>query len=135
MKSLTTELFWLSATVAMTAVFWVPYIVNRMTERGVWSALWDPQGETQAKAHWANRMMRAHKNAVENLVVFASLVLTLHAMGISTSATANASIIYFVARAAHYVIFTLGFPLLRVIAFLVGFVCQAVLALAIFGIT
>lgn len=133
--TLTVELFWLSATATMTAMFWVPYILNRMKERGTWAALWDPQGETRADAHWADRMMRAHRNAVENLVVFAPLVLTLHMTGISTAATAGASMVYFFARLAHYVIFTLGLPLLRVVAFLVGFACQMVLAASLFGLT
>jgi uncharacterized MAPEG superfamily protein len=105
-----------------------------MIENGMWIALWDPQGHTQAESPWANRMMQAHQNAVENLVVFAPLVLTLNAMEIGTSATAGASMIYFVARAAHYVIFTFSLPLLRVVAFLVGFACQAVLALTLFGV-
>ena len=131
--TLTPELLWLAATVTMTALMWVPYILNRMKERGVWTALWDPQGETRADAQWADRMMRAHRNAVENLVVFAPLVLALHAVEISTAATAAASTIYFFARAAHYVIFTLGLPLFRVVAFLIGFACQMVLAAALFA--
>jgi uncharacterized MAPEG superfamily protein len=78
-------------------------------------------------------MMRAHKNAVENLVVFAPLVLALHVAGVSTLATVSASMTYFLARAAHYLIFTFGLPLLRVVAFLIGFGCQMVLAASLFG--
>lgn len=72
--SLSTELYWLTLTVSLTAVMWLPYIINRMAELGVLSALWDPFGHTEARAAWANRMMQAHVNAVENLVIFAPLV-------------------------------------------------------------
>ncbi len=131
--SQTKELYWLAATVLMTAVFWVPYIIQRILERGLWNALYEPQGETDTRAPWANRMMRAHANAVENLAIFAPLVLLLHAQGIGTPFTANACAIYFFARAVHYVVFSLGVPLLRVPAFLVGFACQMAIAMALFG--
>jgi len=131
---LTRELFWLTSTVTLTALFWVPYILNRLKEHGVWPALRNPQPDLRPKAPWAERMMRAHANAVENLVIFAPLVLALYAAGLSTPATASACMIYFFARLAHYVIYTLGLPLLRTLAFAVGFVAQMVLALTLFGI-
>ena len=133
MQSLSTELFWLTLTILMTSLFWVPYILNRMRENGIWNALHDPGGETQARSAWATRMMRAHTNAVENLVIFAPLVLALQMQGTATTLTANACAIFFFARAIHYITFTFGVPLLRVLAFLVGFACQIVLAFALLG--
>jgi len=127
-----TELFWLSATVTMTAVFWMPYIVNRMSELGVVAALQNPTFDEPPKAAWAERMMHAHSNAVENLVIFAPLVLALSVLDISTASTANACALYFFARAAHYVIYTLGVPFLRTVAFISGFVAQMTLAVALF---
>lgn len=124
----TTELFWLILTVFMTALFWVPYILNRIVERGVGPALWDPQGYTKANANWAERMQRAHTNAVENLVIFVPLVLTLAILGISSESTILACQVYFFARLAHVVLFTFGVPVLRILAFLVGFYAQMVLA-------
>ena len=131
---LTPELFWLAATVTMTSLIWVPYILNRMMEQGIWTALYEPHGETSTKTPWAERMMRAHENAVENLLVFAPLVLLLHIQGINTSATINACAIFFFARLVHLTVFTFGIPLLRVISFLVGFACQFYLALVLFGV-
>ena len=72
--TLPTELYWLTLTVSLTAVMWLPYITNRMVELGILPALWDRFGHTEARAAWANRMMQAHANAVENLVIFAPLV-------------------------------------------------------------
>ena len=130
---LTTELFWLVATVTMTALFWVPYILNRVLEQGGLPAIWDPLGITATKVAWADRMMRAHNNAVENLAIFAPLVLVLHTMGISTAATAAACMVYFYARLAHYLVFTFKVPVLRIAAFVAGFCAQMVLALTLLG--
>jgi uncharacterized MAPEG superfamily protein len=127
------ELFWLAMSVVMTAVFWVPYIIQRIVERGIWDALYDPQGDTTMRAPWANRMLGAHDNAIENLAIFAPLVLLLHAQGNTTPLTATACAVYFFARVVHYLVFSLGVPLLRVPAFLVGFGCQMALAGALFG--
>lgn len=130
---LTPELYWLVLTTLMTGLFWIPYILQRILETGFWPALWDPQGRTHMDAPWAQRMMRAHRNAVENLVIFAPLVLALHVTGTNTSMTAMACIAYFVARAAHFVIYTLAIPLFRTVVFIAGFVAQMVLALTLLG--
>lgn len=128
------ELFWLTATAALTALFWVPYVLNRMIEDGVWGAIRNPEPDARPKARWAERMMRAHENAVENLVVFAPLVLAA-VLGERTSAvTALAAQAYFVARLAHIVVYTAGVPVLRTLAFVTGFAAQATLALAILGV-
>lgn len=132
--TLTRELFWLTATVTLTSLFWIPYILNRLKEHGPWTALRSPQPDLRPRAAWAERMMRAHDNAVENLVIFAPLVLALHVTGLNTPATAGACMIYFFARLAHYGIYTLGLPLLRTVAFFIGFLAQTVLAMTLFGI-
>jgi len=77
-------------------------------------------------------MMAAHTNAVENLVIFAPLVLVTQALGIATAVTAFACALYFWSRLAHVVVYTLGIPGLRTISFVAGFAAQALLVLAIF---
>ncbi len=130
-NTMTTELYWLVMTTVLTSVIFVPYILNRMKEHGIWPAVWNPQPDTRPKAQWAERMMRAHANAVENLVVFAPLVLALQVVGVSTPITASASMVYFFARLAHVALYTLAVPLLRTMAFLIGFACQMALALTL----
>lgn len=127
------ELSWLVLTCIMTGLFWIPYILPRIVENGFWTALWDPQGRMPTSAPWAQRMLRAHQNAVENLAIFAPLVLTVQLTGSSNSMTAAACLIYFVARATHIVVYTLAIPVLRTFAFLAGFGAQAVLALTLLG--
>ncbi len=136
LHTLSPELYWLTLTTLMTALFWVPYIINWMVEQGVVKAVWDPgdYDHSTPRAAWALRMLRAHENAAENLVIFAPLVLTLHALSISTDATVTASAVYFAARAAHYLVFTFGIPLLRVLTFATGFGAQMVLGLTLLGV-
>lgn len=122
------ELFWLTATTVMTGLLWVPYIVNRVMELGPPSMAWFPQPDPPPRAPWAARAMRAHFNAVENLVIFAPLALAVHASGIGSAVTAAACATYFFARAAHYLVCIFGLPIIpRTIAFLVGVGAQLTL--------
>ena len=132
--AMTTELYWLIMSCLMTALLFVPYILNRMREHGIGPALWNPQPDTRPKARWAERLMRAHANAVENLVVFAPLVLALQILGISTALTAGASMVYFFVRLVHAILYTFAVPLLRTVAFVIGFGCQMALALTLLHI-
>ncbi len=131
MKS--TELFWLSASALFTACLWIPYIVNRMVEHGVWRALQNPDHDDRPKAAWADRLMWAHTNAVENLVVFAALVLALHVLSANSELTSAAAATYFFARVAHALIYTAGIPVLRTLAFVIGFGAQVLVAIAVLG--
>jgi uncharacterized MAPEG superfamily protein len=133
-KSMTRELFWLTLTVIFTGLLWVPYILNRVQVRGLSGAMANPSRNDKPHAEWATRLMFAHDNAVENLVIFASLVLILAQIDYSTKWTALACAVYFWARVAHMIVYTMGVPVFRTLAFTVGFLAQAVLALAIFKI-
>ena len=66
-------------------------------------------------------------------MVFAALVLILDSLGHATESTAIACAVYFWARLAHVIVYALGIPVLRTLAFSVGFLAQAVLVLAVFG--
>jgi len=129
--ALSVEIYWLIMTVIMTGLFWVPYIINRLREEGVGKALWNPNADPGPKAAWAQRMMAAHENAVENLVIFAPLVITVQLLGVNSNTTAMACLVYFVARLLHYIVFTLGVPVMRVITFVIGVAAQVTLALEI----
>ncbi|MBI5460948.1 MAG: MAPEG family protein [Gammaproteobacteria bacterium] len=129
---LSDEVYWLSLTLLMTAVMWVPYILNRIVEQGGLAALWDPYGITTTKFAWAERMMRAHENAVENLVVFAPLVLLIEIADLNSPLSATACMVYFFARLTHFWVFTFAVPLLRVVTFLLGFAMQMILVARVF---
>ncbi len=128
------SLEWLAASAVLTALFWVPYILERMASLGVIGALKpvEPQDELE-QALWARRAKRAHYNAVENLVVFATLVLVAHGLGKADAPTVlTATQAFFWARVVHFPALTLGWPGVRTVAFLVGFAAQVAVAVEIF---
>jgi uncharacterized MAPEG superfamily protein len=127
------ELMWLTLTVILTGLLWVPYILDRAMVRGLMGAMANPSRKDKPQAAWAQRLYFAHTNAVENLVIFAPLVLILDSMGHSTESTVIACAVYFWARLAHAIIYALGIAVLRTLAFTVGFLAQVALVLAVFG--
>ncbi len=127
------ELQWLTWTVILTGILWVPYILDRIMVRGLLGAMANPSPADKPQSAWAQRLQKAHYNAVENLVIFATLVLTLQVMHHSTQSTVLACAVYFWARLVHAVVFTLGIPVVRTLAFAVGFVAQVSLVLAVLG--
>jgi uncharacterized MAPEG superfamily protein len=125
---------WLAAAALMTALFWVPYILERMVALGILGALKpvDPEDELK-QALWARRAKRGHSNGVENLVVFATLVLVAFAMGKGDEpGILVATQVYFWARLVHFPAITFGLSGIRTVAFLAGFGAQIVVALRIF---
>ena len=62
---------------------------------------------------WAGRAARAHHNMLENLVLFAALVLVAALAGRTNSATLLGAQIFFWARLAYAVIYVAGIPWLR----------------------
>ncbi|QOZ53423.1 MAPEG family protein [Bradyrhizobium sp. CCBAU 53338] len=131
---MTRELFWLTCTVIFTGILWVPYILDRCQVRGLSGAMANPSRGDKPQSPWATRLMFAHDNAVENLVIFAPLVLILNAIDYSSKWTVLACAVYFWSRVAHLIVYAMGLPVFRTLAFVVGFAAQAVLALAIFKV-
>jgi len=127
------ELMWLTLTVILTGLLWIPYIIDRAMVRGLMGSMANPSRKDKPQSPWAMRLYFAHTNAVENLVIFAPLVLILEAIGHSTESTAIACAVYFWARLAHAIVYTIGVTVLRTLAFSVGFLAQAALVLAVFG--
>ncbi len=128
MTMMTSELMSLTWVVALSAVMWVPYILNAIVVRGLMDAVGYPENPAPL-AGWAQRMKAAHYNAVENLVVFASLVLIANAAGISNDTTVLACELYFWARLVHLLAYTFAVPFLRTLAFAAGWICQVMLLL------
>jgi hypothetical protein len=88
---MTVELKYLALVTAFTALMWIPYILNMITVRGLLDAVGYPENP-KPMAPWATRMKAAQYNAVENLVVFAALVLIAHVAGVKSELTALACI-------------------------------------------
>lgn len=133
MNSLSPELRYTALSAALTGSLWIPIIVNRLREMGVWRALKNPEPDVRPRANWAYRLANAHRNAIENLVVFAPLAMSVHVLEIGTITTASAAAVFFWSRLAHAMIYTFGVPLLRTVAFVLGFGAQATLLWRLLG--
>jgi uncharacterized MAPEG superfamily protein len=131
---MSTELYWLVLTTAMTGLLWVPYILDRIMVRGMMGAMANPSPTDRPQSAWAERMQAAHTNTVENLVVFAALVLAADAVNVHSETTVLACALFFWCRLIYVVVYTAGIPVARTLAFAGGFVAQAMLVLAIFGL-
>ncbi|MGQ0675714.1 MAG: MAPEG family protein [Rhodospirillales bacterium] len=62
---------------------------------------------------WAGRAIRAHRNMLENLVLFAALVLAGHAAGKLNATTALGAQLFIWARLGYALVYLVGVPWLR----------------------
>ena len=65
----------------------------------------------------AGRATRAHRNMLENLPLFAALVLIVHVAGLSSDVSVLGAQIFVIARLAAAIIYIIGIPWLRTAAF------------------
>ena len=65
----------------------------------------------------AGRATRAHRNMLENLPLFAALVLIVHVAGLSTDTSVLGAQIFVIARLAAAIIYIIGIPWLRTAVF------------------
>jgi uncharacterized MAPEG superfamily protein len=77
---------------------------------------------------WAGRARRAHLNMIENLLLFAVLVLIATVAGKANAMTAMGAMIFFWARLAYAVIYLIGIPWLRTLAWFVSVIGLAMIA-------
>lgn len=123
------ELFWLALTATMTALFWVPYVLNRAARLGLPATLATPGMAAAApESEWAQRAKRAHANATENLVVFTALVAVAQLAGISNQMTVLGATLYFWGRLGHYLAYTFGIPYARTLLFTLAWVGEMIIA-------
>lgn len=66
-----------------------------------------------ALAGWAGRADRAHRNMLQNLVLFAGLVLAAHSAGIGNDMTLLGAQLFFWARLAYAAVYVIGLPWIR----------------------
>ena len=125
---MTSELMSLTWVTTLTAIMWMPYILNMIAVRGLVNAVGYPD-DPEPLSPWAAKMKAAHSNAIENLVVFAALVLIADAANVSNATTVLACQIYFWARLVHLLSYTFAIPWVRTLAFAAGFGCQIAIVL------
>ena len=81
---------------------------------------------------FAGRAKRAHLNMIENMVLFSALVLIAAVAGKANATTAMGAMIFFWARLVYAVIYLLGVPWLRTLAWVVSVIGMIMIALQLF---
>lgn len=88
--------------------------------------------DMQPLSGFAGRAKRAHLNMVENLVLFAALVLIAAVTNKANATTAMGALIFFWARLIYAVIYLLGIPWLRTLAWFVSVIGMVMIAWQLF---
>jgi uncharacterized MAPEG superfamily protein len=71
---------------------------------------------------WAGRAQRAHRNMLENFVLFSALVLVAQVAGRANATTALGAALFFWARVVYVPVYVVGIPHLRTLVWLVSVV-------------
>jgi uncharacterized MAPEG superfamily protein len=80
----------------------------------------------------AGRARRAHLNMIENLVLFAALVLIAAAAGKANANTALGAAVFFWARLVYAVLYLIGVPWLRTVVWFVSAIGMVMIAVQLF---
>lgn len=130
---------YLALSGVLTAVLWVPYVIARTGVTGLVGSqtYGDDFPRTQpVLPPWAARSQRAHMNMIETMAAFIPVFLAAMAMTDSPAATATIAqwtMVFFYARVAHAVVYTLGIPFTRTPAFFVSWLSIVMIAVEALG--
>jgi uncharacterized MAPEG superfamily protein len=116
---MTPELGYLVWSAALTLVLAVIAVLGALLEVGL-PRLAGNRENMPEMPDWAGRAARAHRNMLENLVLFAILVLTARAASVSNSMTVLGAQLFFWGRVAHAAIYIAGIAWIRTAAWAVS---------------
>jgi uncharacterized MAPEG superfamily protein len=113
------ELMLLAWAVALTLVQMLVAVAGSASQVGVMPLFGNREGLPMPTG-WAGRAHRAHHNMLENLVLFAALVLICAVTNKTNATTLLGAQLFFWARLAYAVIYVAGVPYLRTASWLVS---------------
>lgn len=116
---MTPELMYLVWSAALTLVLAAIAVSGATLEVGL-PRLAGNRENMPEMSSWAGRAARAHRNMLENLVLFAILVFAARLANVSNAMTVLGAQLFFFGRVAHAVIYVIGIPWLRTAAWLVS---------------
>ena len=116
---MTPELVYLVWSVALTVLLVLIATLGAMQQVGL-PKLAGNREDMPELTGWAGRAQRAHHNMLENLVLFAVLVLTARALNVSNSLTVLGAQLFFWGRVAHAALYIAGVAWLRTAAWMVS---------------
>jgi uncharacterized MAPEG superfamily protein len=131
MGRMTTDLWCLVAIALWTIPLGYVPLFGRLAAAGMRYGF-SNRAETPAVAAWVLRGDRALRNHLENLPVFATLVLVGHLTGRHGPATATAAMVFVAARIAHSLSYVAGIVVLRTLVFWVSLAAEAVILFRLF---
>jgi uncharacterized MAPEG superfamily protein len=116
---MTPELMYLVWSAALTLVLAVIAASGATLEVGL-PRLAGNRENMPEMSGWAGRAARAHSNMLENLVLFATLVLVARAVNVGNGMTLLGAQLFFWGRVAHAVLYIAGISWLRSVAWTVS---------------
>ena len=125
------ELMYLTWAVALTVVQMLIAVSGATLQVGLPALAGNREGLPPC-AGWAGRAQRAHHNMLENLVLFAALVLIAVAANKTNSTTLLGAQIFVWARLAYALIYLAGIPWLRTLTWLVSMIGLVLIFLQLF---
>jgi len=126
------ELMLLVWAVALTVVQMLIAATGAMMQVGVPALAGNREG-LPTMTGWAGRAQRAHHNMLENLVLFAALVLVAVATGKSNATALLGAQIFLWARVAYAAVYLIGIPWLRTGVWLVSMVGLVMIFMQLVG--
>src|SRR5580704_16809317 len=120
---MTTDLWYLACTAMLTAALWIPYIACQVMTNGFLAPENYVDPAPRPIPLWGQRAHRAYLNAVECFAPFAALVIVAQVAGKADGMTAFWAISYFWLRLAHAVVYLAGWPYIRTLIFVLGWIC------------
>ena len=129
-NTLSSEMYWLTLNVILTAAMVIPYAIYRMNKLGgILQVFKTPlPGDSPFDEAWAHRAYRAHMNAFEGIAMFAPLALAVQLSGIGNEVTALACATYFWARLVYAPLYYFDVPYLKTTVWFIGLIATLVLA-------
>jgi uncharacterized MAPEG superfamily protein len=116
---MTPELLYLVWSAALTVVLVVVAAAGATLQVGLPALAGNREGLPEFTG-WAGRAQRAHRNMLENLVLFAILVLVAHVTQRTSGTTLLGAQLFFWGRVAHAALYIAGVPWARTAAFAVS---------------
>ena len=116
---MTSEMMYLVWTVALTFILALTAVNGAMLQVGLPKLAGNREHMPEITG-WAGRAVRAHRNMLESLVLFAILVLVAQIANIHTSMTLLGAQLFFWGRVAHAVLYIAGIAWARTAAWAVS---------------
>ena len=109
-------------------------IAPTLIYQGLLFGVGNRDGQKSEEPAWAERLRRAHRNMLENVLPFGILAFVAHTGGVDPEVTAWGAQLFLIGRIAHAVIYVAGIPWVRTAAFAVSLNGMMTIAWAILAL-